>query len=466
MVVQVPSICENMQMKRILIVDDEESIRVSLQALISRNGYHTQTVSNGKEAIEIVQQADVDVAFVDVRMPEMDGIEFTRQIQRLGIPVTIILMSAYGSIEDAKEAMDVGAYDYITKPFKTDEVVLALAKALRREGGIQKEFSIAQASESSPHTAHGIIFKSDAMLKVLSLVDKIARVESTVLIIGESGTGKELIARAIHSKSPRSANKMVPVNCGAIPENLIESELFGHKKGAFTDARADKAGLFLEADNGTLLLDEIGELPLQLQVKLLRVLQEGTFRPLGAASDLKVNVRVVAATHQNLEEKVKTGQFREDLYYRLNVLPIKLPPLREREQDISLLIEHFVQKNNQKFRANMLGVTTEAHKLLLSHQWPGNVRELENAIERAQVLAEGEYIGVQDLPNNLRQKSSIVRTVIDSGDLSIKKAVRIVEEELIRKALEQTGGNRTNAAKLLEISHRALLYKIKEYRIS
>ncbi|MBN2340964.1 MAG: sigma-54-dependent Fis family transcriptional regulator [Deltaproteobacteria bacterium] len=452
-------------MKRILIVDDEVSIRVSLSALVSRSGYHVHVAGNGVDALEILKHNDIDVAFVDVRMPEMDGIEFTRLVRDKGEPLTIILMSAYGSVDDAREAMDAGAYDYITKPFKSDEVILALTKALQKEGARQDQRGNSTATGEAPGQG-GIIFQSDKMARVLSLIEKIAKVESTVLVVGESGTGKELVARAIHERSPRNAFSLVPVNCGAIPENLIESELFGHKKGAFTDARADKAGLFLEADNGTLLLDEIGELPLQLQVKLLRVLQEGTFRPLGASNDVRVNVRVIAATHQNLESRVKSGQFREDLFYRLNVLPIKLPPLREREEDVLLLVEHFIQKNNRRFHSNIIGLTNEAKKRLLAHSWPGNVRELENVIERAQVLADGEYIRKEDLPANLQQKADVVRSVLDSDDLSIKKAVRIVEEELIRKALEKTGGNRTNAAKLLEISHRALLYKIKEFGIS
>jgi two-component system, NtrC family, response regulator AtoC len=451
-------------MKRVLIVDDEESLRISLSALISRNGYHTITADNGRQALEMIRRHNIDVAFVDVRMPEMDGIEVTREVKRERLPVSIIMMSAYGSLDDAREAMDAGAYDYITKPFKSDEVILALTKALQREGSRDESPPAPSSPPDAPRD--GIVFQSAAMKQIFSLIEKIARVDSTILIVGESGTGKELVARAIHNRSDRCNESMVPVNCGAIPENLIESELFGHKKGAFTDARSDKAGLFLQADNGTLLLDEIGELPLQLQVKLLRVLQEGTFRPLGAQQDVRVNVRVIAATHQNLEEKVKNGTFREDLFYRLNVLPVKLPPLRERQEDVLLLIDYFILRNRRRFPSRVAGIANEARKVLLNHTWPGNVRELENVIERAQVLAEGDQITLSDLPSNLRQKDNVVRTALDSSDLSIKKAVRIVEEELIRKALQQTGGNRTTAAKLLEISHRALLYKIKEYGIS
>ena len=457
-------LCENARMKRVLIVDDEESLRIALSALISRNGYHTMTASNGRQALEMIRGQNIDVAFVDVRMPEMDGIELTREVRSAGLPVSIIMMSAYGSLDDAREAMDAGAYDYITKPFKSDEVILALTKALQREVSRTETPQVPSSAPDGPRD--GIVFQSQAMKQIFSLIEKIARVDSTILIVGESGTGKELVARAIHNRSDRCTQEMVPVNCGAIPENLIESELFGHKKGAFTDAASDKAGLFLQADNGTLLLDEIGELPLQLQVKLLRVLQEGTFRPLGAQQDVRVNVRVIAATHQNLEEKVKNGSFREDLFYRLNVLPVKLPPLRDRQEDVLLLIDHFIHRNRRRFPSGVTGITNEAKKVLLNHTWPGNVRELENVIERAQVLAEGDQITLADLPSNLRRKDNVVRNALDSNDLSIKKAVRIVEEELIRKALQQTGGNRTTAARLLEISHRALLYKIKEYGIS
>jgi two-component system response regulator AtoC len=284
--------------------------------------------------------------------------------------------------------------------------------------------------------------------------------------MGESGTGKELVARAIHNSSARAKGPFVAVNCGAIPETLLESELYGHKRGAFTDAHADKPGLFSEADGGTLLLDEIGELPMSLQVKLLRTLQEGTIRRLGDTKDEKVDVRVIAATLRDLEEDAKNGRFREDLYYRLNVLPIRIPPLRERREDIPLLVTHFVERVNVRLGTKIEGATPEAEKMLLAYEWPGNVRELENVVERASVLTEGTWITSADLPDRIQQTQDIIHATLASGELSVKKTVRIIEEELIRRALVKTQGNRTRAAEVLEISHRALLYKIKQYGIS
>jgi two-component system response regulator AtoC len=304
------------------------------------------------------------------------------------------------------------------------------------------------------------------MEDVLRKARKAAEYKTTVLLGGESGTGKELVARAIHAQSPRASAPFVAVNCGAIPESLLESELFGHKKGAFTDAYRDKRGLFEEASGGTLFLDEIGELPLALQVKLLRVLQEQTLRAVGAVADTRIDVRVIAATIRDLQTEVREGRFREDLFYRLNVVYLHLPPLRERREDIPTLIEHFLAKYNAKLGMSVDGVSPEAMKLLLDHPWPGNVRELENTIERAMVLADGNRIEPECLPDKVREAADPVRMTLRSGELSIKKTVRIIEEELIRKALRETRGNRTNAAKILEISHRALLYKIKEYGIA
>jgi two-component system response regulator AtoC len=300
---------------------------------------------------------------------------------------------------------------------------------------------------------------------VFTTIEKVADHKTTVLIQGESGTGKELVARALHDGSSRKDKPFVPVNCGAIPETLLESELFGHKKGAFTDAHADKKGLFAEANHGTLFLDEIGELPLSLQVKLLRVLQEGRVRPLGATRDHEVDVRVIAATVRDLRREVEENRFREDLYYRLNVLQLNVPPLRDRRDDIALLVEHFIERNNGRLGTKIRDVEPRARKLLFNYPWPGNVRELENTVERAVVLAEGDVITVADLPERMREPADPVAASLSTGELSIKKTSRFMEETLIRRALEQTRGNRTAACKLLEISHRALLYKIKDYGI-
>ncbi|MBW2276098.1 MAG: sigma-54-dependent Fis family transcriptional regulator [Deltaproteobacteria bacterium] len=452
-------------MKQILIVDDEESIRVSLSALLSRNGYHVSTATGGAEALDILAEQDIDVAFIDVRMPGMDGIDLTRKIMAREIPTTVIVMSAYGSVDNAIEAMKAGAYDYITKPFKTDEVTLVLAKAEEREN-LRRENAKLKAEMVERHDFEGIIARSEPMERVFKMISKVAEVRSTVLIAGESGTGKELVARAIHQASARAKGPFVAVNCGAIPENLLESELFGHKRGAFTDAHSDKPGLFEEATSGTLLLDEIGELPFGLQVKLLRTLQESTIRRLGDTKDTPIDARLVAASNRDLEAEVKAGRFREDLFYRLNVLPIKLPPLRERREDIPLLVEHFVDRHNKRLGTAITGITAEAEKMLMAYEWQGNVRELENVMERAMVLSEGDRITPDDLPDRVQQTRDVMHTTLASGELSVKKTVRIIEEELIRRALAKTGGNRTAASKLLEISHRALLYKIKNYGIS
>ncbi len=452
-------------MKRILVVDDEESIRVTLSALLSHRGYHVVTVSNAKAALEKLDEEEIDFILADVRMPDMDGIELTREIVTREIPITVIVMSAYGTVDNAIEAMNAGAYDYITKPFKTDEVVLTLAKAEEREG-LRRENARLKAAMVGKHDFDGIIARSEPMQKIFKLIAKVSDYKSTVLLTGESGTGKELVARAIHKSSSRSKGPFVAINCGAIPETLLESELFGHKRGAFTDAHSDKAGLFSEAGNGTLLLDEIGELPLSLQVKLLRVLQEGSVRQLGDTKDTEVDVRIVAATIRDLAKEVEAGRFREDLYYRLNVLPVHLPPLRDRTEDISLLVEHFITRHNTRLGTGIQGTNAEAERLLVSYQWPGNVRELENTIERAMVLAEGEQLTAADLPKRIQDIRDPIRMTLDSGELSVKKTFRIIEEELIRRALAKTGGNRTVAAKHLEISHRALLYKIKDYGVS
>lgn len=447
---------------RALIVDDEENIRLVLSKMLEREGYEVRAASSGDEALELLEEFDADFIITDVRMKGMSGIELTEQLSERAHPATIIVMSAFGSIPLALEAIKAGAYDYINKPFERDEVILALKKAEEREK-LRRENRALRESLRKESRYGQMIGRSPSIQKVFATLRKIAPFDTTVLIEGESGTGKELVARAIHDEGPRRDKAFVAINCGAIPENLLESELFGHKRGAFTDAHADRRGLFEEADGGTLFLDEIGELPLLLQVKLLRALQEGTIRPLGAKADKKVDVRVVAATVRDLELEVREGRFREDLFYRLNVLPLRVPPLRERGEDIPLLVDHFVERSNLRLGTAIGGVTRSAHQALLNYSYPGNIRELENIIERACILAEGEKIDLMDLPEALHRKPDPIERFLDGDELSIKKASRFVEETLIRRALAKTGGNRTHAAALLEISHRALLYKIKEY---
>jgi two-component system response regulator AtoC len=463
-------------LRRILVVDDEESLRHMLQLFLSREGYDVVSVGSAAAALGELEARGYDCVICDVRMPDTSGLDLLEELRRRGGMPTVIMMSAYGSNELALAAMKRGAYDYVSKPFKPDEVLLVLRKAEERERLRRENQSLRQAladraaAPAERGTFAGMIGKSPAMQTVFRTVQKVAEYKTNALITGESGTGKELVARALHDLSPRAAGPFVAVNCGAIPEALLESELFGHRKGAFTDASRDKRGLFEEADGGTLFLDEIGELPLALQVKFLRAIQEEEIRRLGDTKETPVDVRVIAATVRDLPAEAKAGRFREDLYYRLNVLPVHLPPLRDRREDIPVLVEHFVRHYAAKHGMEVEAVAPEAMELLLDYAWPGNVRELENTIERAMVLCDGPRIEPTVLEERIkgsveRGRGAAAGLGAAAGEMSIKKATRMIEEDLIRKALTATGGNRTNAAKILEISHRALLYKIKEYGI-
>jgi two-component system response regulator AtoC len=455
------------QLKSILVVDDEENIRHMLGTVLSKEGYEVVVADSAEQALKVMAQQSFDVLLSDIRMPKISGLELLDRIQSDVVdPPVVIMMSAFGTVDTAIEAIKRGAYDYIAKPFKPDEVVLLLRKAEERERLKRENIRLRSDLERIKGGRLGkMVGRSSCIQEIFKTIQKIAEYKTTVLIQGESGTGKELVARAIHDASPRADKMFVPVNCGAIPGTLLESELFGHCKGAFTDATRDKKGLFAEADGGTLFLDEIGELPLNLQVKLLRALQEEEIRPLGDTRDLKVDVRVVAATVRDLSEDVKAGRFREDLFYRLNVMLLVLPPLRERMEDVPLLVEHFIPANNVRLGMSVEGINPEAMRLIMDYPWPGNVRELENTIEHAMVLSETDMIDIENLPVKIQESKDRIRLTLLSGELSIKKTTRIIEEELIRRALKRTGGNRTNAAKILEISHRALLYKIKDYGI-
>jgi two-component system response regulator AtoC len=452
-------------MRRVLVVDDEENIRLVLRTLLKKHGYEVEVAEEGEGALTALDSFDPDVILTDVRMPKMGGMGLLAALRAKQHPATVIVMSAYGNVDLAIEAMKAGAYDYVSKPFKPDEIVLALRKAEERET-LRRENRALREQIQKESQFESILAKSRTMLDIFHTISKIADFKTTVLITGESGTGKELVARAIHARSTRKGAPFVAVNCGAIPENLLESELFGHKRGAFTDANADRRGLFEEAHGGALFLDEIGELPLSLQVKLLRVLQEDTIRRLGDTKDIKVDVRIITATHRDLVADVKNGRFREDLFYRINVLPIAIPPLRSRREDVNLLIDHFIARNNARLGTSIRGVSVEARKSLLEYPWPGNVRELENTIERAMVLAEADVLQASDLPERLRDALDPVQVHLASGELSIKRTAAVIEQILIRRALQKTKGNRTRAAQLLEISHRALLYKLKDYTVT
>ncbi len=451
--------------RRILIVDDEESFRNVLTVILRKEGYEVEGAANGEEGLNKISTASFDHVLCDIRMPQMDGLEFLKASQKAGAEAPVIMMSAYGTVDTAIEAMKLGAYDYISKPFKPDEIILTLKKAEERER-LRKENELLRREVKKEYSFENIVSKNEKMNKIFDMIRKVAPYKSTILITGESGTGKELVARAIHYNSDRSKMFFVPVNCGAIPENLLESELFGHVKGAFTDAIRTKKGLFEEADGGTIFLDEIGELPAQLQVKLLRVLQDGEIRRVGESKSIQIDVRIIAATVKDLAREVNEGRFRDDLFYRLNVLHLNIPPLRERKEDIPILIQHFINKHNQNLNKNVKEVDSKALELLMNYKWSGNVRELENTIERAVVLADGDKIEMDNLPFEIQNfQNEIPMVPMAEEEYSVKKASRMLEISLIRKALRKTKGNHTQAARLLEISHRALLYKIKDYGI-
>lgn len=452
--------------QRVLIIEDEADIRNILGELLRRVGYEVETAADGQDGLGAIERERFDFILCDIRMPRMDGMSFLKAAIDHLKETPVIMMSAYGTVDTAIEAMKLGAYDFISKPFKTDEVLLTLRKAEERERlkteNIRLKNHIQRIEKS--YKFCNFVAKSKAMQSVFDLIKKVADYKTTVLITGESGTGKELVARAIHFNGSRHSGPLVSVNCGGIPETLLESELFGYKQGAFTDAHQDKAGRFEEAHAGTIFLDEIGELPLSLQVKLLRVLQDEEITPLGATGVMKVDVRVITATARDLGDEIKEGRFREALYYRINVVTIYLPPLRERLEDIPLLVEHFLALFNERLKRDIKGISPAAMERFMTYLWPGNVRELENVIERAVLLAPGDTLGLSDLPPALREEElRPLSEILPNGISSIKKATRMIEQELIERALERSNGNRTQAAKILEISHRALLYKLKEH---
>jgi len=453
--------------KRLLIIDDEANMRHMLSTVLKKADYQVETAADGAEGLEMIQKSPYDFILCDIKMPKMGGMDFLKLSRDRIDAATVIMMSAYGSIDTAIEAMKSGAYDYISKPFKTDEVYLTLKKAEERERLKAENRSLKERIQKieGDYNFGKMVAKSKAMQSVFQLSNKAAQYKTTVLILGDSGTGKELIARGIHCGGKRAAGPLVPVNCGGIPESLLESELFGYKKGAFTGADRDKKGLFQEAERGTIFLDEIGELSLALQVKLLRVLQENEVRPLGDSKSLQIDVRFIAATSKRLEEEVKKGSFREDLYYRLNVMTVKIPPLRERTEDIPLLCKHFIGRFNEILDKDISGLAPDAMSRLLDYHWPGNVRQLENVIERAMVIAEDSLLLPEHFAAELSNKDGRIGKDTVFEGLSLKHAQKVVEKELISQALTDTGGNRTRAARLLEISHPSLLTKIKAYGI-
>jgi len=452
---------------RILVIDDEPGLRHTISLILREDGHDVEAAPDGATALASLATADASIVVCDVRMPSMDGLTFLDRYRAAAGRALVVMMSAYGDDEAAIEALRRGAYDYIAKPFRADQLQLVIRKAIERER-LRNEVARLSEELGALRGADGVVGHSAALREVVAIARKVAKHPSTVLVTGESGTGKELIARLVHSASPRASAPFVAVNCAAIPDALLESELFGHARGAFTGAAQERRGLFEEADGGTIFLDEIGELPLPLQVKLLRVLQEGEIRRVGDNASRRVDVRVVAATSRDLEAEVAAARFRADLYYRVNVVRLHLPALRDRREDIAELARHFAASHAARLKMPSPVITPAAMRALLEHSWPGNVRELENVMERALVLTDDARIDVPQLPaevvganaapspNGKHQNGA-------AEDLSVKRRTESLERELIARALERTAGNRTRAAQLLDLSHRALLYKIREY---
>ncbi len=448
---------------KILVIDDDAGLRKSLTLILSDSGYEVLTAESGEEGLRVAEGERPDLVLCDIRMPGMDGMEFLQQYQEAGGEALVLMMTAYGSLELAIEAMKLGAYDYLPKPFGADEVILTVRKAEERER-LHREVGRLRAEVRADRRFGEIVARTPAMVRALEVAAKVARHPSPVLITGASGTGKELVARLVHAESDRTSAPFVPINCGAIPETLLESEFFGYVKGAFTGADRDKEGLFEVAHRGTLFLDEVGELPPLLQVKLLRALQEGEIRRIGGRDTRMVDVRVVAATNRDLREAIRDGDFREDLFYRLSVVPIHLPLLRHRTEEIPELTSHFLQRHGEHLGIKVEGVEPDAMEALLAYPWPGNIRELENVLERAVVLTEGAKVKLQDLPEHVQHPGPMdAGSGLPGDDLSVKRHTAELERHLIQKALARTGGNRTQAAELLELSPRALRYKIRDY---
>ncbi len=454
---------------RILVVDDEESIREFLEIMLKKEGYEVTLAEDGLKAKETLAKKSFDMVISDLQMPNMTGMELLKHAKDTSPDLVFMLITAFGTTETAVEAMKMGAYDYITKPFKIDEVRLNIQNALRSKN-LEVENRVLKKELTKENSFQNIIGNSQAMHQIFDMIRRVSITPTNILVTGESGTGKEVIAKAIHYNGPLKDKPFVTVNCGAIPENLMESEMFGHKKGSFTGAVSDKEGLFEVADGGTLFLDEVGELPASIQVKLLRAIQERTIRRVGATDDMKVEVRIIAATNRNLEDMVAKGSFRQDLFYRLNVINIKSPALRDRRDDIPLLANHFLKKYNDKLVKNINAISADAMEQLKKYDYPGNVRELENLIERTVALEGGATILPESLPpvvntpSGRKMASSHEIQVGDEG-VDLEKVIGQIEKELLIKAIHQANGVKKKAAKLLNISFRSMRYRVEKYSL-
>jgi DNA-binding NtrC family response regulator len=449
---------------RLLVVDDEENQRQMLAGILERAGFEVVTAADGRQALVCLEQGQIDLVLTDQRMPDMGGLELLQEVQRLDPGLPMVLMTAYGSVSTAVQAMKRGAADYLTKPFERDELLLVIDKSLRQRRLVDEVASLRGALQNR-HRLGNIIGAGPAMQDVFQLIERVARTDVPVLILGESGTGKELVARAIHQHSSRPDGPFVALNCAAVPETLLESEFFGHVKGAFTGAVSAHAGRFEQADGGTLFLDEIGAMRVDLQAKLLRALQESEVQRLGSSAPRKVDVRILAATGEDLEAAIRQRTFREDLFYRLNVVPIHLPALRERTEDIPLLIDHFLARACDKLGRDAISLRADAFEVLLRHSWPGNVRELENCVERMAVLCRSGEVTTADLPPALRRgieaSSGLDRFELPAGGVRLPD----VEGSLIRQALSRTRGSLGPAARLLGISYKTLQYRIRKHSL-
>jgi two-component system response regulator HydG len=448
---------------KILVVDDEASHRIMLRAVLTQDGYEVTEAADGTEAIRAVEKEAFDIILLDIRMTNMDGIEALTEIRKISPLVPVLIMTAYASVKTAVEALKAGAFDYMTKPLDIEEVKILIEKALEHYH-LRAENLTLKERLGDRFDFSRIIGRSAKMKILLDTLAMVAPSDATVLIMGESGTGKEVAANAIHHNSPRAGQPFIKVSCAALPETLLESELFGHEKGAFTGAVSRREGRFQLAHRGTIFLDEVGEMSPAIQTKLLRVLQEKEFEPLGSARTIKVDIRVIAATNKDLIKEVREGRFREDLYYRLNVVPITMPPLRERKEDIPPLADHFLAVYREKNRKPMKGISGKALDLLVRYDWPGNIRELENCIERAVIMAKEEMITPVDFPPQIQRLSGEE----EKGGFAIPSGISLeaMERELIVKTLAETGGNRTRASEILGINRRTLQNKLKEYGIN
>ena len=467
--------------RQILVVDDEPNLRRVLSALLARDDYDVHTAEDGEQALAVLNEHHIDMVVTDLRMPKIDGMELLRRVRAMDEELPVVIITAHGTVDNAVEALKTGAFDYITKPFDQTEVRTIVRKALRtRDLASAEATRQTESADASQETRFGIIGISTAIQDLYAVIERVADTPTTVLVTGESGTGKELVARALHENSSRRDKPFIKVNCAAIPRDLMESELFGYERGAFTGAVGSKPGRFELAHGGTLFLDEIGTIPTEMQVKLLRALQESEFERVGGVKTIHIDVRLVAATNSDLRKEIEQGAFRDDLYYRLNVVPIRLSPLRERSDDIPLLVNHFLAKFNHRLNKNLVGISSDAEATLLEHDWPGNIRELENVIERAVLFADTQEIQVADLPAELRQANytprprtsnaapppdattSDVTSNVEGLKEQVKAAMNRLERELIQRALDQTAGNVTHAARLLKISRKGLQLKMKE----